>query len=234
MLYKQTSLLTDTQIARFTTIVDGPRSIVSAPPSPRGHSLIEMLIVLAMIGVLTSFALPQLLAARRLSRSLGVTREILTQLRHTRELAMSQRQAFTFQYDNRTKQISVIDHNGDSGSTLLFDPSYPNTAGSSVVSATPLAETSLSSEITFGIPAGLPRGPLGDGIAMTPFFKNQLNITFQPDGQVIDAAGNPVGRAMFIYNNRAPRATASAISIMGASGRVKTWRYDARTKTYAE
>lgn len=235
MLYKQTSLLTETHIARFVqTGVDGPRPTVPAAHSSRGHSLIEMLIVLVMIGVLTSFALPQLLAARRLSRSLGITRELLAQLRHTRQLAMSEKQAFTFQYDNRTKQISIIDHNSNSGSTLLFDPSYPNTLGSSVVSATPLAETSLSSEMTFGIPAGLPRDPLGDGIAMTPFVKNQLNITFQPDGQVIDATGNPVGRAMFIYNNRAARATASAISIMGTSGRVKIWRYDARAKLYAE
>src|SRR6185436_1073657 len=72
----------------------------------RGHSLVELLMVVALIGVVTSIALPQLLAQRRLTRSIGITREILTQLRETRQLAMSQRQAFTFQYDNATKQIS--------------------------------------------------------------------------------------------------------------------------------
>jgi hypothetical protein len=43
-----------------------------------------------------------------------------------------------------------------------------------------------------------------------------------------------VGRAMFIYNSNAPQATASAISVMGASGRVKIWRYDQSANLYAE
>jgi hypothetical protein len=193
-----------------------------------------LLIVIALIGAVSSMALPQLIAERRLSRSVGVTREILTQLRLTRQLAMSQRQAFTFQYDNVAKQISVIDHNSNLGGPMLIDPSYPNTAGSRVVSATPLADAGLSSEITYGIPAGLPTAALGDGIAMTPLFNNKLTITFQPDGSVIDSAGDPQGRAIFLYNNRASQGTASAISIMGPSGRVKIWRYNASANLYAE
>lgn len=207
---------------------------VAGVGSCSGHSLIEMLIVIALIGALTSMALPQMIAARRLSRSVGITREILTQLRFTRQLAMSQRQAFTFQYDNATKQISIIDHNSNPGGPMLIDPSYPNTAGSSVVSATPLAETALSSEITYGIPTGLPNGALGDGIAMTALFNGKLTVTFQPDGSVIDAGGNPQGRAMFFYNSLASQGTASAISVMGPSGRVKIWRYDAGANLYAE
>jgi prepilin-type N-terminal cleavage/methylation domain-containing protein len=200
-----------------------------------GHSLVELLIVVAMIGILVSLALPQMIANRRLSRSVGVTREILTQLRQARQLAMSQRQAFTFQYDDVTKQISIIDHNSNPGPTLLSDPSYPNTAGSKVVGVTPLASETLSgSEMSYGIPAGLPTAPLGDGIPMTALLSNRLNITFQPDGSVIDATGNPVGRAMFIYNSKAPQGTASAISIMGASGRVKIWRYDSGANLYAD
>ena len=197
--------------------------------------MIETLIVMALIGVLSAMAIPQLIAERRLTRSVGVTREILSQMRQARQLAMSQRQAFTFQYNNTTKRISIIDHNSNLGAGLFADPSYPNTATSTLLSSTPLATGGLdSSEITYGIPTGLPTNALGDGILMTGLTNNQLNVTFQPDGSVIDVSGNPTGIAMFIYNNRAARGTASAISVMGASGRIKIWRYDRGANLYSE
>jgi Tfp pilus assembly protein FimT len=197
--------------------------------------MVETLIVMALIAVLSALAVPQLISERRLTRSVGVTREILSQMRLARQLAMSERQAFTFQYNNATKQISIIDHNSNLGADLFADPSYPNTAGSATISTTPLAAGGLdSSEITYGIPAGLPAVALGDGISMTSLTNNRLNITFQPDGSVIDLTGNPVGVGMFIYNNRAARGTASAISVMGASGRIKIWRYNSSANLYAE
>jgi Tfp pilus assembly protein FimT len=193
-----------------------------------------MLIVLALIGVLTSLAIPQLIAERRLSRSVGITREIQTQLRLTRQLAMSQRQAFTFQYDDSAKQISIIDNDDNPGAATLINGWYPNNIKRKVISAIPLVETVVGSEIRYGIPSPIPNGPLDDGIGMTPLVNNQLNITFQPDGSVIDSAGDPQGRAMFIYNSQLPLGTASAISVMGAAGRVKIWRYDAGAKRYAD
>lgn len=214
---------------------DDRRKLIEAPRTLRGYSIIETLIVMALIGVLSALAVPQLIAERRLTRSVGVTREILSQMRQARQLAMSQRQAFTFQYNDTTKQISIIDHNSNLGPGLLADPGYPNTATSSTLSTTPLATGGLdSSEITYGIPTGLPNSTLGDGISMTGLTNNQLNVTFQPDGSVIDASGNPTGIAMFIYNNRAARGTASAISVMGASGRIKIWRYDRSANLYTD
>jgi Tfp pilus assembly protein FimT len=206
--------------------------------SCEGHSLIELVIVVALIGALTSIALPQLLAQRRLTRSVGITREILTELRLTRQLAMSQRQAITFQYDNVSKQISIIDHNDNPGPTTLIDGTYANTAKTKVVSVTPLADTATSSEMDYGIPVlfpAVPTGALGDGIPMTPLLANgQVNITFQPDGSVVKNNGDPAENAIFIYNSRSPEGTASAISIMGASGRVKIWRYNVGVNRYTD
>ncbi len=199
----------------------------------RGFSVIEILIVVALIGVLCAMAIPQIIAERRLSRTVAMTREVLSQMRYARQQAMSQRQAFTFQYNDTTKWISVIDHNVNSGAVLLMSPGFPNNPGSAVVTSVPLATGGLvASEIRYGIPVGVPAGPLRDGAPMTALNGNVVNITFQPDGSVIDTTGDPDDCALFFYNSSAPRGTASAVSILGASGRVKIWRYNLGANVY--
>lgn len=208
---------------------------MKVPRLHNGFSLLEMLIVVALIGCLSAIAIPQMISQRRLTRSVGLTREIASQLRLTRQMAMSQRQSFTFQYDNSTKHISVIDHNSNLGLDLFADLAYPNTLNSRVVSVTQLAAGGLDSEeITYGIPAGAPSAALGDGILMTALTNNQINVTFQPNGSVINLTGNPISVGMFIYNNKAAQGTASAISVLGASGRIKIWRYDRSANLYTE
>ena len=225
--------------------------------SSHGFSLIELLIVLTIVAILTALAIPAMVTQRRLLRSTAVTREIMTQLRYARQLAMSQRQSITFQYDDSTKQIKIINHNNNQSATpscnlsrtaLLGAAGYPNTACSTAVTTIPLTQGGLSaSEIIYGIPAGssLPPGApvipvtkLDDNILMTPLTPagagGKLNITFQADGSVIDAAGIPLDRAMFFFNNAAAQSTASAISVVGASGRVKVWRYNQIGNNYAE
>jgi hypothetical protein len=202
-----------------------------------------------------------MLSQRRLLRFNAVGREFMTQLRHARQLAMSERQAITFQYDDSTKEINIIDHNNDtnsatSGTAVLADPSYPNTASpAQVVLTVSLLQGGLSSsEIVYGVPTtstGLPSGhptvptSLGDGTSMTALAGNKINITFQADGSVVSPTGVPVGGltlsqgarldgAIFIFDNQAAGATASAISVLGTSGRVKVWRYNPNGNTFAE
>jgi Tfp pilus assembly protein FimT len=215
-----------------------------SPPDERGVSIMEIIIVLAMISVLTAAAVPQIISQRRLVRSSAVVREVSTQMRLARQLAMSQRRAFTFQYDDTTKSLKVIGPI-DPGTVALADPGYPNNTGSSTIVDFPLTQGGLSaSEIVYGIPttADLPSGAptipttaLADGASKTNLnSSSKLNITFQPDGSVIDSGGGLVNRALFIFNGRAAQATASAVSVLGASGRVKSWRYTTNGNRYAD
>jgi len=208
--------------------------------------------VLSIASILCAVAVPQLISQRRLTRSTGVTREIMTQMRLARQMAMTQagatptgvlrRVAYTFQYDNATKQISVIGPIPAGTAALDVANGYPNNPGSSVAVSVPLSQGGLAtSEISTGIPTGLPGSPTAvDGsTGVTLAASGKLNITFQPDGSVIDATNTPVDTALFIYNNQASQGTASAISVRGASGRVKIWRYtvnanNANSSTYIE
>jgi len=226
----------------------------------RGFSAPEMMIVVAIIGIISAIAIPQMITQRRLLRSQAVVREIGTQIRFARQLAMSQRQAVTFQYDDSTKEIRIIDHNNDplapnSGTAVLSAPGYPNTAlPARIVQTVSLLQGGLkTTELKYGAPTtstGLPSGhptvptSLGDGTSLTPLASNKINITFQPDGSVISPVGVPVGgftlsqgtrmdTAMIIFNNKAAAPTTTAISVLGSSGRVKIWRYSSGN-TFAE
>lgn len=226
--------------------------------------MIELLVVVAILSVMTAVSIPAMVAQRRLLRSAAVTREIMTQLRYARQLAMSQRQSVTFQYDDAAskKQIRIINHNNNQSPSTQFPIScvlsrtailgasgFPDTACSTTVTNTSLAQGGLhAAEITYGIPAGSPPLPAGapvipvtqldDNILMTPLAPagagGKLNITFQADGSVIDTVGIPLDRALFLFNNAAAQETASAISVVGASGRVKIWRYNPNGNKYAE
>lgn len=200
----------------------------------RGFSLLEMLIVITIVAIFGSIALPQLIASRRLQRLSALPRQVLTQLRLARQQAMSQRRAITFQYDNQSKQITLIGHEAR-GVAVLTDPNYPNTNGSAVVAIVPLAGPTIDpTEISYGIPPGVPVVTLDDGTSMSVLSPDTVNITFQPDGSVINAAGQPADFALFFYSAQMPRDTASAVSVLGSAGRVKIWRYNRGTNQYVE
>ena len=213
--------------------------------SARGRSILETLIVVTIAAILTSVALPQMMSARRLMRSATLPREVATQLRFTRQQAMSQRQAFTFQYDDSTKQITIFDHNNVGNSTascnmsgvaVLAASGYPSTACTTTLLTIPLTGSGglPASEVSYGIPSGISSSALSDTTTLTSLSSNKIYVTFQSDGTVVDNNGNPTNRTLFFYNNQAATQTAAAVSVLGASGRIKVWRYDTSASKYAE
>lgn len=213
--------------------------------SDGGRSIIETLIVVTIAAILTSIALPQMISARRLLRSANLPREIAAQLRFARQQAMSQRQATTFQYDDSTKQITIFDHNNVgnsnsscnmSGTAVLAASGFPNTACTTTLMTIPLAGSGglPTSELSYGIPSAITATTLDDNTTITALSSGKVTITFQSDGTVVDANNNATNRTLFFYNNKVSTQTASAVSVLGASGRIKVWRYDFSANKFSE
>src|SRR5215813_3343490 len=214
-------------------------------PDESGRSMIETLVVVAILALVTAMAVPQMISARRLLRSSALPTLVASQLRYARQQAMSQAQTFTFQYDNSTKTIKIFDHNNSNninaacnmtGQQVMAQGGFPNTACTTTVLTTPLATGGSlpATEISYGIPAGISSTPLADGNSLTALSGSVVNITFLSNGTAIDAGGNFARPALFFYNNVVPNQTASAVSVLGGAGRIKVWRYSTSASKYVE
>lgn len=188
----------------------------------KGFSLPEVLIVLLIISILVVLALPQISASRRLFRFNGMQRQIAASLNETRQNAMSQRAAITFRYDNTNKR------------TILYGGNF-GVLGDSKNQTTNFANSGLlTGDIVYGRPSGASASALGDSSNMTALAAGFVDITFQPDGSVIDASDNPVNKALFFYDKKSKKDGAFAISVLGAGGRTKIWRYSKGINAYVE
>lgn len=191
----------------------------------RGMSMIELVVVAAIMATVMVIAIPQLVGARRNIRAAAGPAEVKAQLRYARQMAMGQQRAVTFQYKTDVSEINVIEH-ADAGPDVLSDGAYPLTAGHTVLRTVSLLTGGVAEgDIAYGLPPGAPGTPLDDTTTLTPAVNDQINITFQPDGSVLDASGATRNHAMMFYHPDYAQGTARAVSVLGASGRVKVWRY---------
>src|SRR5436190_3159206 len=122
-------------------------SAMSNRAKEAGRSVVETLMVVTIAAILMSVAVPQMISARRLLRASSMAREVATQLRFARQQAMTQREAFTLQYDNSAKTVKIFDHNNSNnanagcnmtGVQVLSASGYPNTTCTTIVSTAPL------------------------------------------------------------------------------------------------
>lgn len=198
------------------------KSAIKRLNGQKGFSMPELLVVLLIISILVVLALPQLTASRRLFRFAGMQRQISASLTEARQEAVSQRAAVTFRYDNAAKRI------------IIYGGAF-GTAGASTNKNLDLAGSGLdAADVIYGQPSGAPNTALSDTSRLTALAANTVNVTFQPDGSVLDGGNNPVNNAIFFYNNKNPQESAFAVSVLGAGGRVKVWRYSNSIKTYIE
>jgi prepilin-type N-terminal cleavage/methylation domain-containing protein len=188
----------------------------------KGFSLPELIIVVLILAILCVLALPQIIASRRAFSFAGMQRQIASKMTQARQEAMSQRKPVTIAYRDADKKI--ITYGGQFGA-----------AGDPRNLTYQLSGSGLEPQnIVYGRPGGANPAALPDTSNLTTLNSGEVSITFESDGSVIDSANNPKNNALFFYNNLNPNGMAFGISVLGAGGRVKVWRYNAALQSYVE
>ena len=188
----------------------------------KGFSMPELVIVLLVLAILVTLALPQINSSRRLFRFSAMQRQIVASLADVRQEAMGQRTPVTFRFDNNTKEIKF--YGGKYGASGDAKNLVIQLAGSGLE----------ANDVLYGRPSGVSTAALGDGTNLTNPTSNAVEITFQADGSVINASNTPQNYAIFLYHSKHATETAFAVSVLGAGGRAKVWRYNLQTDSYVE
>lgn len=164
------------------------------------------MLTIVIIGLVSAMAAVQIGAARESLVGDGGMRTVLAQLNFARELSISQRRNMQLQFVG-VNGLRVIRLEVPSGTTML---------SSSV----------FEGRVEFSLTPGVPDTPDAFGNTQAVDFGGALSIMFTSDGTLIDQAGRPVNGTIFLTVRGASTRSVRAITILGATGRVRAFRWN--------
>jgi prepilin-type N-terminal cleavage/methylation domain-containing protein len=174
-----------------------------------GFTLIEILVVVAIAGVLTALAMPVSSEYIRWARADSSVESTLRSITVARDLAIAQRRniELTFIMPNRLRlERQDIDSNGV------------------VTGNTVLSEVILENGQQFLVFDGVPDTPDAFGLDTATTFGGITPVMFTSDGAFVDSQGDPVNGTVFVGSPNEP-LTARAVTIFGVSGLTKIWKW---------
>lgn len=178
--------------------------------SSRGFSILEVLVVVALVFVVTGFAILGWNGIWFNYRVNAATSEVVSQFRTGREMAISKR---------RSVEIAFILPN-----QIQLTPDNPN---GTPVSPNPNPVVTLEGGSQFLVFPGVPDSPMASGNTSALSF-NAAGIApvppmrFTSSGALVDANNNFVNGTVFL-GLPGKASTARAITILGATGRVRAY-----------
>lgn len=182
----------------------------------------ELVVALLVGAIIVVLAIPHVLSVRQLQRFSQFQDKVTSGVSEARTQAISQKKSITFRFDERTGRATIW-----GGS---FGP-----AGDARNRSVDLSIDDLdSADVKFGQPPGITVDRLADTTRAAKAVSGYVDFTFQPDGTMMDADKYPDNRAIFFYHDKYRINSAFAVTVLGATGRVKSFKYRASANDYIE
>lgn len=203
---------------KFATL-SGVHRVNQCRQAQRGFSLIELIMVIAIVLIITAGALIQFTPVLKSARAENALQTTLGQVRNARGLAIDQRRKYRLSFlASRTIQLDQV----------VVDPAT-NIQSFLFVSTIDLPVDTEFIAIT-GIPTS-GSGTTPDSLPTTgaaidfdlDFGGGGTQIFFQPDGRALDSA-NRLNNGVVYVARPGELMSSRAVSVLGATGRVKGWR----------
>ncbi len=183
-----------------------------------GFTLVEMMVVTALVGILTGVAVVQVTATRNMVKGDSAMRTVLANMNQAQMMAIQQRRYVRVQFDTTVHRISIV---------------REETTGTTTTLGTAMFESGAQLTLT----SGLPDTPDAFGNTAATSFYNPVNgtfaslvnttqvVKFAPDGTLVDWNGNLTNGTVFTaIPNQGP--SARAVTVLGSTGRIRGYRWD--------
>jgi prepilin-type N-terminal cleavage/methylation domain-containing protein len=188
--------------------------------SERGHNLLELMVVLAIVGVLAGMAVMQLGTSRDSARADGAMRVLLSQLNQAREMAITQRRYIRVTFDVANTQISVVREDTTTTTTTLSSVPFEGGMKFVLVSGVPDTPDHFNASLTAPTSFTSSGGTFPSASGATEVAK------FTPDGTLIDWNGRTANLSVFVALSNTNNRSVRAVTVLGATGRVRAYGWN--------
>ncbi len=199
--------------------------------SARGFSLIEMMIVVALILIVAGMSFMAVQPALRDARANQAFEDVMMPLRTARQRAITERKQYIVCFGIAAPTGALTPMGAPNVKTIQ---TFRWDAGTALAAATQVSSVTLPTDLQMQALAGLPNGPatvpdgFGNATAAIDFDQNVAGaivnqVMFMPDGSAHDVNGNL--NSGIVYTGRTGDLYSShAVTLYGATGRIRGWR----------